>query len=209
MSVVPMFPLGSALLPHAPLPLRIFEARYLQMLGQLLESEQPEFGVVLIERGSEVGGGDQRFEVGTMARIIACEALADCMVIVGLGTRRIRIQEWLPDDPYPRAEVTDLDALTWDEADRLALQEVEQEVRAAAQLAAAESGDDIPADFEFSEDPVTAAWQLAALAPLGDLDRVKLLQVATTSELLEQTKAGTEDAVQLMRLLGGDPDSID
>ena len=204
-----MFPLGSALLPHAPLPLRIFEARYLQMLGQLLESEQPEFGVVLIERGSEVGGGDQRFEVGTMARIIVCEALADCMVIVGLGTRRIRIQEWLPDDPYPRAEVTDLDALTWDEADRLALQEVEQEVRAAAQLAAAESGDDIPADFEFSEDPVTAAWQLAALAPLGDLDRVKLLQVATTSELLEQTKAGTEDAVQLMRLLGGDPDSID
>lgn len=204
-----MFPLGSALLPFAPLPLRIFETRYLKMLGQLLESEQPEFGVVLIERGSEVGGGDQRFDVGTMARIIACEALADCMVVVGLGTRRFRIQEWLPDDPYPRAEVTDLDALTWDEADRPALQEVEHQVRAAAQLAAAESGDDIPADFELSEDPVTAAWQLAALAPLGDLDRVNLLQATTSVELLDQVKRGTEDAVQLMRLLGGDSESTD
>ena len=52
-----MFPLGSVLLPHMPLPLQLFEQRYLMMLGQLLETEDPEFGVVLIERGSEVGGG--------------------------------------------------------------------------------------------------------------------------------------------------------
>ena len=204
-----MFPLGSALLPFAPLPLRIFETRYLKMLGQLLESEQPEFGVVLIERGSEVGGGDQRFAIGTMARIIACEALADCMVIVGLGTRRIRIDEWLPDDPYPQAEVTDMEALIWDESNRSDLDDVELQVRAAATMAAAGSGDEVPPDFELSEDPVAATWQLAALAPLGDLDRVNLLNVSTTAELLDRIRTGTQDAVNLMRLMGGDSDPAD
>lgn len=54
--MIPMFPLGSVLFPHMPLPLRLFEPRYLKMLGDLLEQPDPEFGVVLIERGHEVGG---------------------------------------------------------------------------------------------------------------------------------------------------------
>ena len=55
--MIPMFPLGSVLFPHMPLPLRLFEPRYLKMLGDLLEQPDPEFGVVLIERGHEVGVG--------------------------------------------------------------------------------------------------------------------------------------------------------
>lgn len=47
-TVLPMFPLGSVLLPHMPLGLRLFEPRYLQMLGELLEEREPQFGVVLI-----------------------------------------------------------------------------------------------------------------------------------------------------------------
>ena len=48
-----MFPLGTVLFPHTPLALRIFEQRYLMMLGRVLDDEEPSFGVVLIERGSE------------------------------------------------------------------------------------------------------------------------------------------------------------
>ena len=55
-----MFPLGTVLFPHTPLALRIFEQRYLMMLGRVLDDDEPSFGVVLIERGSEAGGGDQR-----------------------------------------------------------------------------------------------------------------------------------------------------
>ena len=54
MPVMPMFPLGTVLLPAMPLSLRIFEERYLKLLGDLVTSENPEFGVVLIERGPEV-----------------------------------------------------------------------------------------------------------------------------------------------------------
>jgi Lon protease-like protein len=56
---LPMFPLGSVLFPHMPLPLRVFEERYLVMLSRILADDPAEFGVVLIERGQEVGGGDR------------------------------------------------------------------------------------------------------------------------------------------------------
>ena len=54
---MPMFPLGSVLFPYMPLRLRVFEERYLIMLAELLKNEDSRFGVVLIERGREVGGG--------------------------------------------------------------------------------------------------------------------------------------------------------
>jgi Lon protease-like protein len=64
-----MFPLNSVLFPYMPLRLRVFEERYLVMLAELLRSEDARFGVVLIERGREVGGGEKCFSVGTIAEI--------------------------------------------------------------------------------------------------------------------------------------------
>ena len=58
-----MFPLGTVLFPHAPLPLHIFEPRYRALVQECIDGDG-EFGVVLIERGFEVGGGDTRFGTG-------------------------------------------------------------------------------------------------------------------------------------------------
>src|SRR5690606_29131778 len=66
------------------------------------------FGVVLIERGSEVGGEDVRTEVGTVARLIQAQRFDDGRwALVAVGQRRCRVVEWLPDDPYPRARIVD------------------------------------------------------------------------------------------------------
>ena len=64
-----MFPLGAILFPYNVLPLRVFEPRYRMLTHDCLEGNK-EFGVVLIERGFEVGGGDDRFGLGTVARIV-------------------------------------------------------------------------------------------------------------------------------------------
>ncbi|HEV7759443.1 MAG TPA: LON peptidase substrate-binding domain-containing protein, partial [Acidimicrobiales bacterium] len=104
MPVTPMFPLGTVLVPGMLLPLHVFEPRYRQMLDDCLAGDRT-FGVVLIERGSEVGGGDVRTGVGTLARILQAEQAADGRwALMAVGARRIRIDRWLPDDPYPRAE---------------------------------------------------------------------------------------------------------
>src|SRR6185312_5958373 len=100
-----MFPLESALLPDQDLPLRIFEPRYGALVRHCLDTGDP-FGVVLISRGREVGGGDSRCDVGVMSRIIECDDQGAGRYTLNCRTaERIRVHEWLPDDPYPRARV--------------------------------------------------------------------------------------------------------
>ena len=87
--VLPMFPLGSPLLPGQPLPLQVFEPRYLAMLRDIAEGEG-EFGVVLIERGFEVGGGDARFSVGCVASIERAKVMPDGRVrLLARGQERV------------------------------------------------------------------------------------------------------------------------
>ena len=105
MTILAMFPLGTVLLPGMVLPLHVFEHRYRTLVSDCLAGE-PEFGVVLIERGHEVGGGDVRRDVGTVARILGVSAVEDGRsALVTVGTRRIRVEQWLADEPYPRADV--------------------------------------------------------------------------------------------------------
>ena len=86
------------------LPLHVFEPRYRVMMRHCLDGDR-EFGVVLIERGSEVGGGDVRFDVGTLARIVQATELPDGRLRgrVRRRARGLRVERWLPDDPFPLA----------------------------------------------------------------------------------------------------------
>jgi hypothetical protein len=191
---MPMFPLGAVLFPHMPLQLRVFEERYLIMLSQLVTAEDPRFGVVLIERGFEVGGGEQRFDVGTTATI---DQLGSADGIVGLvagGGDRFSVQSWLDDEPYPRAEVELLPELVWD--DRLADQRQATETLVRRSIAqASEFGEQRwPSDVELSEDPVAALWQLAAIAPLTALDQVRLLRAGSAEDLLARVAELTREA---------------
>ena len=65
---IPLFPLRTVLYPGGPLPLRIFEPRYLDMISRCLKNDAP-FGVVLIREGSEIGPATT-YEIGTLAKII-------------------------------------------------------------------------------------------------------------------------------------------
>lgn len=109
---IPLFPLNSVLFPGGPLPLRIFETRYLDMVSSCLKHEQG-FGVSLIEQGSETGPA-RTYTVGTLAHIRDWSNDPDGLLnILALGSRRfratrVRVQhnglniaevEWLPQEP--------------------------------------------------------------------------------------------------------------
>jgi Lon protease-like protein len=186
MADVAMFPLGSVLFPHTPLALRIFEERYLVMLGRLLEDEDPQFGVVLIERGSEAGGGDQRFPIGTMARITNVMAGERDIHLIAVGGSRVEVSQWLDDDPYPTATVRELPALVWDDALTPLRNEAERIVRRVLSRAAEYSEVQWDPNIELSDDPLESSWQLAAIAPLGQLDQFRLLRSTTAGGLLRE-----------------------
>lgn len=86
-----LFPLNTVLFPGGPLPLRIFEPRYVDMVRACLREERG-FGVVLIRGGSEIGPA--QFEaIGTLARIVDFHALADGLLgLTTLGERRFRVR---------------------------------------------------------------------------------------------------------------------
>jgi Lon protease-like protein len=196
MAATPMFPLGSVLFPSVPIPLRVFEPRYLTLVGRLLDEEDagPEFGVVLIERGHEAGGGDQRASVGTMARLVSVAAGAEDLFIVALGTRRFSVERWLDDDPYPLGEISMLPELEWSEALAPLRAEAEAVVRRVVARVAEPEAD---AEIELSDDPVAAVWQLAAIAPLGEYDRYTLLRSTSMEGLLRHLIDLTRDAEEL------------
>jgi Lon protease-like protein len=179
-----MFPLGSVVFPHTVLPLRVFEERYRQLTRDCLAGSR-EFGTVLIDRGSEVGGGDRRTDVGTLVSIVDAQEAPDGQwALLTVGTRRLRVTRWLDDAPYPRAEVDDVPEPAWsDAADRVAA-EAERLVRRSLGLRA-ELGEPVPPmQVELAPEPAAAAWQVAALSPLGPLDRQALLVVDDPVERL-------------------------
>ena len=171
-----MFPLSTVLFPGAQLPLHIFEPRYLTLTADCLGQER-EFGVVMISRGSETGGGDERVDTGTVARIDRGSQLPDNRLFLEVsGVRRVRVREWLPDDPYPRAVVEDIAEASFG-GDGEALAVAESSVRRVRSLLS-EMGDvpALPHDLDLGDQPGEVAWRLCTLAPLNLMDRQHLLE---------------------------------
>jgi Lon protease-like protein len=177
-----MFPLEVALLPDDDLPLRIFEPRYTQLVGDCLASEDAVFGVVLIAAGREVGGGDNRYDVGALARIVEHQAFGDgryrlrCRI-----SERIRVLRWLPDDPYPRAVVEVWPDEPGDPVGEGDIRELEDRVLALFERMSAAQGVELPprdmlfAGVELAESTGDKLYALASRVPMGQADRYEVL----------------------------------
>ena len=206
MTVMPMFPLSAVLMPAMPLSLRIFEERYLKLLGDLVSQENPEFGVVLIERGQEIGGGEKRLGIGTLASVTDIGTLDQFYGMESIGTQRFRVNAWLPDDPYPMADIDFIPDLVWDESLQPLKSQLETKVRRLLAFAS-EFGDlQYGASTEFSENPIDACGQLAGVLPVGPLDQMDLLNSESTDELLSRTLEVVENLDEALRALNGPTD---
>jgi uncharacterized protein len=200
-----MFPLGTVLFPGATLPLHIFEPRYRAMIRDCLD-QGAGFGIVLIARGSEVGGGDQRFGVGTLARIEEAAELDDGRwVALARGASRIEVAEWLPEEPYPLASVgtrPSAGSVTTE-----ALGEALRLLRRAGALAEELGAPGVRAAApDPGEDPEASLWRLCDAAPVGALDRQRLLEAddlgERTAVLCEMLAGVGDDLLALLAQRG-------
>ena len=91
LEAMPVFALDTVLYPGGPLPLRIFEPRYVDMVSDRLRRDAP-FIVALIREGREVGGGATTHSTGTLARIVDWSRQDDGLLgITALGGRRVQV----------------------------------------------------------------------------------------------------------------------
>lgn len=173
---LPIFPLNTVLFPGIPMPLRIFEERYLRMLADRTPND-PAFAISLIVAGKEVGGSPLFHAVGTTARLVSINALAANRVdIVVVGDRRVRItgEDW--DRGYAVAETEDVP----DEAGHLTEATGES---AAARRAYGEYVRGIArlVDLKFqapslSRDAAAASFELASRLPLHTWEQQAVLE---------------------------------
>jgi Lon protease-like protein len=186
-----MFPLESAVLPNADLPLRIFEPRYVALVRHCVDSGDP-FGVVLISRGREVGGGDTRCDVGVLSRITECvDHGFDWYSLRCRTGERIRVCEWLTDDPYPRATVKLWPDEPGDPVTGAQLLDLEDRVMALFERIAQARGVQLPDrdvllgyDEAGADDVGQRLFALASRLPIGSADRYTVLSAPSAADRL-------------------------
>lgn len=197
-----MFPLSTVLFPNAVMPLHVFEPRYRELTETCLNSDG-RFGVVLIERGKEVGGGDSRFSVGTVARIVEAARTPDGRYLLAtVGGERLRVRRWLDDDPFPRAEI---DLLA--EPKKVPARATEQRATVERLLVRvlalwAELGQPAPSvdAVQLDADPIRASYEAAAMAPIGPLDAQRLIEIDDPCERFERLETMLDDEVELLQM---------
>jgi hypothetical protein len=156
---IPLFPLNAVLFPGGPLPLRIFEARYVDLVRRCMR-DGSGFGVVLIRAGQEAGGPAVTFDVGTYARIVDfCQQPDGLLGITARGERRFRIVE--------RRQARDglhLARVEWlPEDSRIALPDEYAELGPAVESALERAGD---LYLSSERHPSEAAWVAARIAEM-------------------------------------------
>lgn len=197
-----MFPLEEALLPNQELPLRIFEPRYVALVRHCVDAGEP-FGVVLISRGREVGGGDERCDVGVLCRIDECiDAGAQRYALRCRTGERIRVCAWLPDDPYPRASVHRWPDEDGDPVTRAQFADVEDKIVALFERIAKARGTALPdRDVLLGPGHLDAGERLFALAsriPIGAADRYAVLSAPSAADRLTALREAVDSIAEMV-----------
>lgn len=182
MASLPLFPLGSVLMPGDLLPLTVFEPRYLQLVQTLLgrqPEEDPVFGVLAIREGFEVGADSVRalHPVGTVARLVRVAVVGqDRLLVVATGTGRFMLDELdtAAGTPYLTGRVTHLGE---PDGDTGQLSRLAHLLRAAVTAYALTLEEDLP---DIPEDDRRLAYWLPQAVTLDLHDRQSLLSSPDT-----------------------------
>jgi Lon protease-like protein len=126
---------------------------------------------------------------------------------VTIGTARLRVHEWLPDDPYPLATVEVIEEPAAGDVAGALRDQVEAALRDTLALAARLGAPVAPPDVRLDDDPVRATFEACALAPIGSLDAQRLLEIDDPNLRIERLLALIRETAELLELRLGEPGS--
>jgi Lon protease-like protein len=206
-SVIPLFPLGTVLVPGLLLPLHIFEPRYRQLVADL--EARPEgdrgFGVVAIREGREVGadGVTAMFEVGTVAELREIDRYPDGRAdIITNGDARFRLHRLVDvGTPYLSGEVEWLGEEEGDASAPLVAESVHRKFDLYRAAVAGAGAVEVAQMLELPHDPWVLSYLVAAAMVLDLRDRQRLLEAPTTADRLRHESALLSRETAMLREL--------
>jgi len=172
-SEIALFPLHTVLFPGGPLPLRIFETRYTDMVRNCMREQQP-FGVVLIQEGEEAGPVATTATVGCSARIVDFYTLQDGLLGIScVGERKFSVQRvWRAPDGLNVGEVS------WREPEpRITLPEEYAQFGATVRRAVEELAEHYQHVEKHFDDAAWIGARITELIPIGLNEKQVLLEL--------------------------------
>jgi len=174
LSNVPIFPLNAVLFPGGLLPLRVFEARYMDMTRDCMKRDQP-FGVCLIREGAEVGAPAVPQDIGCLAKILEWDMQQQGILnIKTRGGQRFRILE-------RRVGTQGLISADLEPIPAEASAAVPAEFAACARLlemVVADQGKPVFAEPHAFNDAAWVGYRLAEILPVPLIAKQKLLEMS-------------------------------
>ncbi|MBL4743593.1 MAG: LON peptidase substrate-binding domain-containing protein [Cycloclasticus sp.] len=178
---VPIFPLSTVLFPEGVLSLRIFEARYLDMVSSCLKQDTP-FGVCLIVDGHEVGLGARCYQVGTLAKIIDWHQPKDGVLeIEALGCQRFKML----DSQIAGNELTTATIQLLEEIPAVAVPNEMSRLTTMLKNVVKKSQPNVSLDEESLNDADWVGFRLTEVLPMENVIRQRLLEMDDPIERLQ------------------------
>ena len=189
MEPIPLFPLNSILFPKGRISLQIFESRYVDMIRQCLK-DQSGFGVVLIEKGSEVANPEQKLDIhriGTYSSVVDWNQLPNGLLgitVEGQTTFKI-VESWREESDLCKAEVLfrEHDSVDSDPVD--VGEQFQEYVELLQGLSKHPAIEELKLNIRF-ENLREIAWRLSELLPISNRDKQALLELSDPFDRLEQ-----------------------
>ena len=197
-----LFPLQTVLFPGMQIPLNVFEPRYLQLVKECTDQDEP-FGIALIREGPEVGGPAVPFAVGTTARIEhASPGVLNAISLVARGEQRFRISELHHDRPYLWADAVLIEEQP-DAAPHALSERAQRLLEEFERLRLSASGGYVrPSVTEGAAAPAgVIADAIGATGAGSATERQQLLELLDPGERLERALAMFEPLIEQMRRL--------
>lgn len=189
MMTIPLFPLNTVLFPGGILPLKIFEARYLDLVSECLRLDK-EFGICLISSGDEVAGSAKCYDIGTMARITDWNKRDDGLLeIVVEGGQRFRLLNKRERDNH-LAE-GDVQLIDDDDSEELPVQfqllsDLLRQIAQKFELS-------YQAEHTLYENATWVGYRLSEILPLDSKERQALLEIDDVMNRLQHIQDAIED----------------
>ncbi len=189
MKTIPLFPLNTVLFPGGILPLKIFEARYLDLVSECLRTDK-EFGICLISSGDEVAGSAKCYEIGTMAKIIDWDKRDDGLLeIVVEGGQRFRLL-----DKRERANhLAEGDVLLIEDDDYEEIPVQYQLLSDLLRQIAQKFELSYQSEHELYENAAWVGYRLSEVLPLESDERQALLEIDNVMIRLQHIQDAIED----------------